>query len=388
MQKVHLTRTKRITAGHLWVFSNELHENPKQYVPGSLVEIYDMKENFLGVGYINPKSLISVRILSREKVSVDSTFLRGRIEEAIGLRKNLFGMEDSYRVIFSEGDYLPGLIVDKYGSCLVIQFLTLGMELLKDVIIEILDGMLNPDLIVLRNDSRVRDLEGMPRYKEVVKGTLETLPRIHENGVTFEIDPLEGQKTGFFLDQRENRNYLSELVKEGRGLDLFCYSGAWTLRLAYSGAEVTGVDESSRAIQWAERNAGLNGLQEKVKFVTEDVFSFLKRELGRNEGKYDFIVLDPPAFVKSSTKLKEAVKAYRSLNEMSMRLLKPGGILATSSCSYHLGRDLFLDMLGNTGKNAHRNLRMIALRSQGRDHPVVLAMPETEYLKCAFLLVD
>jgi 23S rRNA (cytosine1962-C5)-methyltransferase len=388
MQKVHLTRTKRIAAGHLWVFSNELHENPREYIPGSLVEVYDMKENFLGIGYINPKSLISIRILSRERVSADSDFLRRRIKDAFGLRKKLVGMEDAYRVIYSEGDYLPGLIVDKYGSCLVLQFLTLGMELLKDMIIGILDEIVKPDLIVLRNDSRIRDLEGLPRYKEVVKGDLEALPCINENGVAFEVNPLEGQKTGFFLDQRENRKSLSEIIKEGRGLDLFCYSGAWALTLANSGAEVTGVDESSRAIQWAERNAELNGLQEKVKFVTEDVFSFVKNELRRNDRRYDFIVLDPPAFVKSAARLKEAVKAYRSLNEMSMRLIKPGGILATSSCSYHLERDLFLDMLVSAGKNACRNLRMISLRSQGRDHPVVLAMPETEYLKCAFLLVD
>jgi 23S rRNA (cytosine1962-C5)-methyltransferase len=388
MQKVHLTRTKRIAAGHLWVFSNELHENPREYIPGSLVEVYDMKENFLGIGYINPKSLISIRILSRERVSADSDFLRRRIKDAFGLRKKLVGMEDAYRVIYSEGDYLPGLIVDKYGSCLVLQFLTLGMELLKDMIIGLIDEVFKPDLIVLRNDSRVRDLEGLPRYRDVVKGTLEALPRIHENGVMFEIDPFEGQKTGFFLDQRQNRVAFCGMIREGTGLDLFCYSGAWALTLANSGAEVTGVDESSRAIQWAERNAELNGLQEKVKFVTEDVFSFVKNELRQNERRYDFIVLDPPAFVKSAARLKEAVKAYRSLNEMSMRLIKPGGILATSSCSYHLERDLFLDMLVSAGKNACRNLRMISLRSQGRDHPVVLAMPETEYLKCAFLLVD
>jgi len=388
MQKVHVKKTKRITAGHLWVFSNELYENPKQYDPGALVEICDMKENFIGIGYINPRSLISIRILSREKVPIDSAFWRDRIEDALALRKGLFGKEDAYRVIYSEGDYLPGLIVDRYGSCLVLQFLTLGMELLKDMIIGILDEIVQPDLIVLRNDSRIRDLEGLPRYKEVVKGELEALPCINENGVAFEVNPLEGQKTGFFLDQRENRKSLSEIIKGGSGLDLFCYSGAWTLKLANSGAEVTGVDESSRAIQWAERNAELNGLREKVKFVTEDVFSFVKNELRQNERRYDFIVLDPPAFVKSSTRLKEAVKAYRSLNEMSMRLIKPGGILATSSCSYHLGRDLFLNMLVSAGKSACRNLRMISLRSQGRDHPVVLAMPETEYLKCAFLLVD
>ncbi len=385
---MHLKRTKRILNGHLWVFSNELYENPKKYSPGSTLELYDMKDTFLGAGYINPNSLISVRILTREKEPLDKNFFRKRINAALRLRERLCGTRDAMRLIFSEGDYLPGLIADKYGNCIVLQFLTLGMETFKGVIVGLLDEMLNPEAIIVKNDSRMRSLEGIPLYKEIIKGSLRSLPVISEDGVRFEVDPYEGQKTGFFLDQRENRTALMDFIKGGKGLDLFCYTGAWALRLASLGDEIAGVDESERAITQAQKNAELNNFHDRVKFIKSDVFSFLKDEIGKGEKRYDFIVLDPPAFVKSASKIKEAVKAYRQLNEMCTRLLKQGGILATSSCSYHISREMFLDMLRFAGKAASRSLRLLSLRSQGRDHPVLLSMPETEYLKCAFLIVE
>jgi 23S rRNA (cytosine1962-C5)-methyltransferase len=388
LQKIHVKRTKRLLAGHLWIFSNELLESPAGYDGGSLVGVYDMKDNFLGAGYINPKSLIAVRLLTREKGTVNRDFLKERISEALDMRKRLAVIADAGRLVFSEGDYLPGLVADRYGNSLVLQFLTAGMEALKDEIISIFDEILSPEVIIVRNDSRSRLLEGLPLYKEIAKGLPLPLPVIAENGVLFEVDPYEGQKTGFFLDQRENRTSFADLIKEGRGLDLFCYTGGWSLKLAAAGAEVTGVDESERAVRQAERNAELNGLRDRASFVKEDVFSFLKNAIAEGEGRYDFIVLDPPAFVKSSAKVKEAVKAYRRLNELCMRLLRPAGLLATSSCSYHLGREMFIEMLRAAGKEAGRSLRMLALRSQGPDHPVLLSMPETEYLKCAFLVVD
>ncbi|MBI5631924.1 MAG: class I SAM-dependent rRNA methyltransferase [Nitrospirae bacterium] len=388
MQKVHLTRTKRLHSGHLWIFSNELHESPKNYIPGSLVEVYDMREEFIGAGYINPNSLIAIRLLTRERKIIDRDFLRQRINAAIALRKRLTGHRDAYRIVYSEGDYLPGLIADIYGTCLVLQFLTYGMEAMKDMIIELFDEIINPEIIVLRNESRVRALEGLMRYKEVVKGSLEKLPVIHEDGLLFEIDPYEGQKTGFFLDQRDNRVSLKQYIKDGKGLDLFSYIGGWSMHLASAGAEITCVDSSDRAIAQARRNADLNNLGSRISFAVEDVFAFLEQELLKGERRYDFIVLDPPAFVKSAGKLKEAAKAYREINEMSMRLVKRGGILASSSCSYHMSRELFVDTLNAAAKNAHRSLRLIELRSQAPDHPVLLSMPETEYLKCAFLLVD
>jgi len=217
MQKIHLKRTKRINDGHLWVFSNELHENPKKYASGSLVELYDMKDAFIGAGYINPQSLISVRILSREKVSLDKEFFKGRIKDALKLRERLVGERDAMRLIFSEGDFLPGLIADKYKNCLVLQFLTAGMEAMKGTVINIFDEMLTPEVIMLRNDSRSRALEGLALNKEIIKGNLDSLPVINEDGVLFEINPFEGQKTGFFMDQRDNRVALKNLIKNGQG---------------------------------------------------------------------------------------------------------------------------------------------------------------------------
>lgn len=388
IQKVHLKRTKRILANHLWVFSNELYENPKLYVPGSIVELYDMKDAFLGIGYINPHSLISIRILTKVKESIDREFFKSRISDALSIRKRLLGPKDAMRLVFSEGDYLPGLIVDRYNGCLVLQFLTLGIENFKDIIIELIDEMLKPEVIILKNDSRSRDLEGLPLYKEVVKGSIQKLPVINEDGALFEVDPYEGQKTGFFLDQRDNRIALKNFFKGGKGLDLFCYTGAWAIHLALNWADVLGVDESERAVKQAKRNAEINGVQSRVRFIKEDVFSFLKKEISIGERRYDFIVSDPPAFVKSSGKIKEALKAYRELNSICMKLIKPGGVLATSSCSYHLSREMFLDILRSSGKDTGRNLRLLSLRSQGLDHPILLSMSETEYLKCAFLIVD
>ena len=388
IKKVHLKRTKRLLGGHLWVFSNEIHENLRNYEAGSLVEVCDMHDLFLGIGYINPQSLISIRLLTRENRAINREFLQRRINDAVMLRKRLVGKKEACRLIYSEGDYLPGLIADIYSGCLVLQFLTAGMEALKGMVIEILDELVRPEVIVLRNESRMRTLEGLPLYKEVIKGDLQKLPIVEEDGLFFEIDPFEGQKTGFFLDQRENRVSLKRYVRGGKGLDLFCYLGAWSMHLASSGAEVIDVDTSEKALMQAEKIAEMNGVSERVSFVKEDVFSFLEKESESTEKKYDFIVLDPPAFVKSSGKIREAVKAYRELNEMSMRLLKPGGLLATSSCSYHLSKELFTDMLHSAGRNAHRSLRLIEMRSQGPDHPVLLSMPETEYLKCAFLIVD
>ena len=388
MKKVHLKRTKRLLGGHLWIFSNEIYENLKDYAVGTLVEVFDMHELFLGIGYINPQSLISIRLLTREKEEINRGFFQRRINDAFNLRKRLLGERDAFRLIYSEGDYLPGLIVDKYANSLVLQFLTAGMEEFKSIIIGVLDDILKPEIMVLRNESRVRTLEGLPLYKDVIKGNLQTLPVIQENGLLFEIDPYEGQKTGFFLDQQENRTILKKYARGGKGLDLFCYLGAWSMHLASAGAEVIGVDASERAVTQARKIAEMNGLTERAFFLKEDVFSFLEKELASTEKKYDFIVLDPPAFVKSSGKIKEAVKAYRELNEMSMRLIKPGGLLATSSCSYHLSKEMFIDMLNAAGKIARRSLRLIEMRSQGPDHPALLSMPETEYLKCAFLIVD
>ena len=285
IKKVHLKRTKRLLGGHLWVFSNEIYENTGQFIPGSLVEVCDMHDLFLGIGYINPQSLISIRLLTRAKERIHREFLQNRINDAFELRQRLLGKRDAYRLIYSEGDYLPGLVVDKYANCLVLQFLTAGMENFREIIIEILDELIKPEIMVLRNESRMRTLEGLPLYKEVIKGDLQKLPVVKEDGIIFEIDPYEGQKTGFFLDQRDNRTSLKKYVRGGRGLDLFCYLGAWSMHLASAGAEVTGVDASENAVLQAQRTAEMNGLSERASFIKDDVFSFVEKELGSKEKK-------------------------------------------------------------------------------------------------------
>jgi 23S rRNA (cytosine1962-C5)-methyltransferase len=384
MVKILLKRTSRILAGHNWIFSNELAASPKNYEPGSLVEVRDMKHEFIGIGYINPNSLIAVRLLTREIETIDEAFFRKRVLNALNYRKSIGINGDSFRVIYSEGDFLPGLIADKYGDCLVLQFLTLGMEKLKDTIIPVLDEIISPASIVLKNDSQSRTLEGLPLTKELTKGSIENPPLIHEGALSYRVNPLGGQKTGFFLDQRENRLALKELLHEGKGLDLFCYSGAWGLQLAAKGLTVTFVDDSENALDQVKTNAELNGVEKQCSRVKADVFDFLKSEI-KAGSKYEFIILDPPAFVKSRLKVKEGLRGYREINTLAMQLLADNGMLATSSCSYHIDRTIFLDMLRDSARNAHKQFRLVEYRSQGKDHPVLLSMPETEYLKCAFL---
>ncbi|MCC6543140.1 MAG: class I SAM-dependent rRNA methyltransferase [Nitrospirae bacterium] len=386
MEKVILKKTSRILGGHLWIFSNELMSSPKNFIPGSLVSLYDRQNNFMGIGYINPNSLISIRLLTRNREDIDAGFFRRRLINAIDYRKRLRADSNSCRIVFSEGDFLPGLIVDKYADCIVLQFLTLGINNIGDMILNLLDEIFSPSTIVLRNDSHSRLLEGLTLEKKIVKGSLDPLPVIREEDVTIEVDPMRGQKTGFFLDQRENRIALSRYISGGKGLDLFCYSGAWGLHLAKKGAEITFVDESESALSIAGKNAKLNNLEASCGFVKKDVFNFLHEEVEAGKS-YDFIVLDPPAFVKSKAKIKEAVKGYREINSMAMRMIKKGGILATSSCSHHIDRTLFLEILRDAAKDAGRTARLIEYRYQSTDHPILLSVPETEYLKCAFLEV-
>lgn len=388
MEIAYLKRTSRILAGHLWVFSNELTVSPKRFKPGSLVELRDKQENFLGIGYINPASLISVRILTREKEEINEGFFRKRITAALSSRKRLVdpAIRSAFRAFYSESDLVPGLIVDKYADAVSVQLLTLGIEGFRDTILKAVDELLSPSVIVLRNDSSSRTLEGLPLGKEIVKGSLDRLPVIKEGGISLEVDPLAGQKTGFFLDQSENRLAFASLTGKGTALDLFSYTGAWGLQMAKRGADVTFVDSSEAALKRSVSNAEMNGFSERCKTVRADVFDFLKAEAGKGPS-YDYIALDPPAFVKSKANIKEGARAYREINALAMRLLKKGGLLATSSCSHHIKREEFLEILRSSSRDAGKVVRVIESRSQAKDHPVYLPMPETEYLKCVILEV-
>ncbi len=384
MEVLYLKKTSRILNGHLWVFQNEIAGSLKKYEPGTIVEVRDKKDQFLAIGYINPHSFITIRLLTRRKERINRSFFETRIKDAISYRKRFLPEMDSCRLIYSESDLLSGLIVDKYADWLVIQTLTAGMDRFLPDIIDILETLIRPATIFIKNDNPLRTLEGLELKTEFVKGTVEPLPVIREGNLYLKVDPVHGQKTGFFLDQRENRLFLSGLIRGGKGLDLFCYSGAWGLQLAKNGAEVLFIDDSEKALMMAKENAELNNLSKRCSFLKTDVFDYLTRI---NQREYDFIILDPPAFVKSRSKIEEAIKGYRFINSVCMSILKRGGILATSSCSHHISRELFLDILRQASRGAGRTIKIIEFRSQAKDHPVLLQVPETEYLKCAILEV-
>jgi 23S rRNA (cytosine1962-C5)-methyltransferase len=376
---------RRILRGHPWVFSNELQNMPAELSPGELVDVLGHDDRFIGRGYINPHTLIAARILTRKQEDIDAGFFRRKIQAAKAFRQML-GFGDSYRAVFSEGDGLPGLIVDKYADTLVVQSSTAGIDGLLGIITSVLKEVYSPNAIVLRNDTASRGVEGLTQEKQVVHGTTAGPVLIEESGIQYSVDVLEGQKTGFFFDQRENRQALKDYVRDKRTLDCFCYVGAWSLSAARFGAsEVIGLDSSQKAADQATANASLNGL--KAQFVVADVFEEL-RKLEKQRERFSCIILDPPAFVKSRAKTREGLKGYKEINLRAMKLLEPGGVLVTCSCSHHVDQDLFREMLIDAAYSAGRRVRLLEMRSQARDHPVLLAARETQYLKCAILAVD
>jgi 23S rRNA (cytosine1962-C5)-methyltransferase len=383
--KLKQKEERRIQRGHPWVFSNELQHMPETIAPGELVDVQDSTGRFVGRGYINPHTLIAVRILTRKQEEIDREFFRKRISAARALRTTL-GLGDSFRAVFSEGDGLPGLIVDKYADTLVLQSSTAGMDRLLQEILPALQEEYAPKAIVLRNDVASREIEGLEQETRVILGEVSSTVQIEESGIRYTVDVLEGQKTGFFFDQRENRLALKDYVQGKRTLDCFSYVGAWSLSAARFGAsEVMGLDSSERAIALASQNAALNGLS--VQFKKADVFDEL-RALEKQKERFGCIILDPPAFVKSRAKVREALKGYKEINLRAMELLEPHGILVTCSCSHHIDQDLFREMLLDAAYSARRQARILEMRSQARDHPVLLAARETQYLKCAILTID
>lgn len=388
MKALHLQpgRERRILQGHRWIFSNEISEKLSDYTPGNWVEVFTGKGVPLGVGYINPQSLIAVRLVGPPGQEPTRDFLLQLVQKAAARRANLLCPGAScYRAVYGESDGLPGLVVDRYGEILVYQITTLGMSHLEPLLQEILLEVFHPRALVFRHDTPVRTLEGLPLVKGVAYGELPEDYWIDLDGIKFRIAPLAGQKTGLFLDQRENRLAFRRWVQGRRVLDLFCYNGAWALTAARAGAEaVLGVDQSAEAIAQAEENARQNGLEQSCAFEKDEAFHYL-RTAGRNS--FDAVVVDPPAFVKTKSALPEARKGYTDLNRRAMLALKPGGILVSCSCSYHLNENLFRDVLVQAAQAAGKQVRLLEARGQAMDHPVLLAMPETQYLKCYFLEV-
>ncbi|MCE5243763.1 MAG: class I SAM-dependent rRNA methyltransferase [Syntrophobacteraceae bacterium] len=384
--RLHPGREKRVLQGHRWIFSNEIADRLPEFEPGSWVDVRSAKGVPLGTGYINPRSLIAVRLMSPPGREPDRDFLRRLIAEADALRTDLlYPGSTCYRAVYGESDGLPGLVVDRYGDVLVTQVTTLGMSLMENMVHELLAERFHPRAVVSRNDSPVRTLEGLPLEKKVAHGELPGELWVEIDGIQLRVDPLEGQKTGLFLDQRDNRLALRRWVKGKRVLDAFCYNGAWSLSAAAGGAaEVVGVDDSALAVGQAEENAARNGFGEICSFRQGEVFRFLRNA---KKGGLDVVILDPPAFARTRNALPEAVKGYTDLNRRALLAMNPGNILVTCSCSYHMSGEMFLSAVLQAGKASGRQLKLLEMRGQALDHPSLLAMPETSYLKCAVLQV-
>jgi len=376
---------RRLLRGHPWIYRSDIQEVQGSAEPGEVVDIAAPNRQFLGRGTYNPRSQIVLRVLTTEAEAIDAAFLRRRIATAVARRQGLAGPEAAYRVVSSEGDLLPGLIVDRYGPVAVAQFLTAGMDRLREATLGAVESLLTPRGIYLRNDASVRALEGLPLERGWARGDGPEQVEIREGPCRFRVDVAGGQKTGFFLDQRENRLAAREVAAGRTVLDCFCYTGGFAVHLAEAGATlVEGVDISPEAVAAAEANARLNGLEGRCRFRTANAFDEL-RALDKTRRRYDCLVLDPPAFTKGKEAVGAALRGYKEINLRAMRLLRPGGILITCSCSYHIDEATFLAMLEEAAADAHCRMRVLAVRTQAADHPILLGVRETRYLKCVFL---
>ena len=383
---------RMLKSGGLWIFDNEIASILGSFEDGDIVAVHDFDGYGLGKGFINRNSKIRVRMMTRNRhQEIDEAFLKMRVQEAWDYRKKVSDT-GSCRVIFGEADFLPGLVVDKFSDVLVVQSLALGIDRLKDQIVELLKEVLAADGIKIRgvyerSDAKVRRQEGMELYKGFIGEPFDTNVEIEENGVRYMVDVKDGQKTGFFLDQKYNRKAIQHLCKDAKVLDCFTHTGSFALNAGYGGAkEVTGVDASELAVEQAILNSKLNGMEDRVKFICRDVFELLP-ELEEKGEKFDVVILDPPAFTKSRNSVKNAVKGYREINLRAMKLVRDGGFLATCSCSHFMTYELFTQTIHQAARNVHKRLRQVEYRTQGRDHPILPAAPETQYLKCGIFQI-
>jgi 23S rRNA (cytosine1962-C5)-methyltransferase len=374
----------RLRAGHLWVFSNEVDVKRSpltDFEPGAPCVIVDAHDKPIGVGYVNPNSLICARVVQRGiDHAFDRSLLVHKLNVALSLREKLY-REPFYRLVFGEADGLPGLTVDRFDDTLVAQTTTAGMERVKDDITAALLKVIKPSTLVWKNDASIRALEQLPDSVETIHGELKSPIIVREGGLEFEIDPIGGQKTGWFYDQRANRDQLAPFVEGARVLDMFSYLGGWGLRAAAFGArEVTCVDASASAVAAITRNAERNGLSDRATALKADAFEHLKALRDARE-RYDVVILDPPAFVKRKKDFVEGRLAYRRINEMAMQILARDGILITCSCSYHLSRASLLEAVQQGARHLDRQVQVLSHLQQAPDHPVHPAIPETDYLK-------
>lgn len=377
---------RTLKAGGMWVYDNEIASTMGEIVDGGLVEVHDFDGYFMGIGYINRRSKITVRMMSRRTREIDRAFIEQRVCACVDYRKHTVDMS-SCRLIFGEADFLPGIVIDKFSDVLVVESLALGIDRFKPLIVELLKQVLKEEGMPIRgvyerSDAKVRLQEGMERFKGFIGEEFDTKVSIVENGVKYMVDVKDGQKTGFFLDQKYNRAAIRPMCKDAKVLDCFTHTGSFALNAGMAGAKsVLGVDASELGVAQATENAALNGLSDRVSFICEDVFELLPR-LEKEGELFDVVILDPPAFTKSRNSIKNAVKGYREINLRAMKLVKNGGYLATCSCSHFMNPELFSKTIGEAAANVHKRLRQIEYKTQSPDHPILWSRDEESlYLK-------
>ena len=375
----------RLLAGHQWIYRSEISRVDEEGDPGSIARVLDSRGKLVGQAMVNLKSQIAGRLLTRTEASIDESFLERRIREAVSRCGRTLSGPGACRLVFGEGDHLPGLIVDRYADLVAVQILTAGMERLREPLFSALRRVVGPRAIFERNDVPPRKLEGLPLHKGFVGAGGDTGVWIQEGELRYFVEVAEGQKTGFFLDQRENRQVVKRLARDREVLDCFCYSGGFALSAAAGGAaSTTGIDLSEEALGWAQKSAEHNGLASRCRFLAANAFDEL-RALDRAGRRFGLLILDPPAFTKGKEAVAGALRGYKEINLRAMKLLAPGGILVTCSCSYHVDAPTFLGMLREAAADARREFRLVGFRTQAEDHPVLLAVRETQYLKCVIL---
>jgi 23S rRNA (cytosine1962-C5)-methyltransferase len=376
----------RVVNGHPWVFANELGDSEGEYKAGDIVDVHSSNGTYIGSGYINPSSLIRIRILTRNKQEpINEEFFYNKLLAAWEYRKQL-GYVENCRLIFGEADGMPALIIDKFNDYFVIQSMALGIDLWKQAIVDALKKIFNPKGIYERNDVPVRELEGLQQIKGFLSEPFDTNIIINENGLQFHVDIANGQKTGYFLDQQDNRRAIANIVKGANVLEAFCYTGTFSVHAAHYGAKkVLGLDISEQAVEKAKANALLNSYQHICDFKAVNAFDYLK-QISKEQQQFDVVILDPPAFTKSREHIQKAVTGYKEINLRGMKLVKPGGFLVSASCTNLVPPDLFLKTIEMAAKDAKRKLRQVTWQTQAADHPIVWHIPNTQYLK--FLIVQ
>jgi len=386
MPEVAVTRKgqQRIEQGHLWIYRSDITLKGKDPLPGSIVKVLSAKKEFLGQAFYSSLSQIALRMLTNSKETIDDNFWKNRLQTAFNLRNKVVNNAEAYRLLHGEADLIPSLVIDRYQNYFVVQTLSQGTNLLKDTWVKLLVELFQPEAIVERNDVKVRKLEGLSEQTGLLMGSLPKELTVKQNSLAFYADLLEGQKTGLFLDQREN-HLTAKKYAQGKALDCFTFNGGFALNMAQTADTVLAVDVSENAIAQAKKNANLNNIT-NISFEVANVFDLLK-SLDEQKELFDIIVLDPPAFAKNRGAVAAAIRGYKEINLRAIKLLKPGGILISCTCSYNVSEEVFLGIIQSAAIDAGRQLQLLEKRVQSRDHPILLSVSETYYLKCVILRV-